>query len=427
MKVSAFTFALFILPVISTSVIAAEISDERQSLKFHGYFRSTLGFSENGETLAKFQLPGARSKYRFGNEPDTNMELQFDYTYKLKNPENKNANIQSVIMLEGYKELGSSSDFSVGSLAQGYLSFNKLFNDDVDIWIGRRYYQRKSIHIMNHFWLNPGQNSQSGIGFTGQPLGQGKFDLALFRNEDDFTISTVDYLINSTVIDARWHSLVISQNSKLTTWLQFADRAPVSALSYGRKSGYGFGGWMDYEADNLKNTTTLLYQSGAAITQSDFNPRAIREDLGWDLDNAKVIEINNMLTYEALPNYSFQWSLLYRQDDRGTADKSDIRWLSTGIRSIFYLSKHTNIALDAGVDYVDDKVNSRSGSLNKLSIALQLSADRGFKSRPVVRFFVTVASWDEDFRGLVGNTPGTAPYGDNLSGWTIGTQAETWW
>ncbi len=101
--------------------------------------------------------------------------------------------------------------------------------------------------------------------------------------------------------------------------------------------------------------------------------------------------------------------------------------MSTGIRSIFYLSKHKNIVLDTGVDYVDDKVNSRSGSLNKLSIALQLSADRGFKSRPVVRFFVTVASWDEDFRGLVGNSPGTAPYGDNLSGWTIGTQVETWW
>ena len=187
------------------------------------------------------------------------------------------------------------------------------------------------------------------------------------------------------------------------------------------------GTWLDYKSNSLKNTIALKYETGAAISQSDFNPNAIREDLGWNLNKAKVFEINNMLTYEALPDYSFQWSLLYRQDDRGTAGNSDIRWMSTGIRPIFYLSKHINLALEAGIDYVDDKVNSRSGSLNKFTMALQFSADRGFKSRPVLRLFATVASWDESFRGAVGNIPGNAPYSDSVSGWTIGAQGETWW
>lgn len=422
MKASIF----LIFSLASFSIFAVEISEEQHTFQFHGYFRSTLGFSKDGDTAAKFQLPGARSKYRLGNEPDTNMELQFDYTYKLDDPENSKANIQSVIMLEGYQPLGSSNDFTVGSLAQGYLSFNKLFNDDVDIWIGRRYYQRKSIHIMNHFWLNPGQKSQGGVGFTDQTLGLGKLDLALFQNEDDFTISSVNYLINSTVIDARWHDLSIA-NSKLTLWAQAANRGAVPALGYKKKSGYGVGGWLDYKSGKLKNTVALLYQSGAAITQSDFNPSPVREDLGWNLDKANIFEINNMLTYEVLPDYSFQWSLLYRQDNRGTIGDPDITWVSSGIRPIFYLSKYTNIALEAGVDYVDDKVNGRSGQLNKLTIALQLSADRGFKSRPLVRFFVTAASWDDDFKGLIGNSPGTAPYANELAGWTIGAQAETWW
>ena len=405
-------------------LIAIEISTEQQSLKFHGYFRSSLGFSKNNTTQAKFQLPGARSKYRLGNEPDTNMELQFDYSYKLKNPDNKNANIQSVIMLDGYKNQGDSNDFSVGHLSQAYFSFNKFFNDDVNIWIGRRFYQRKSIHIMNHFWLNPGQNSHSGIGFEGQRLGSGKFDLALFRNEDT---STAD-LINSTVLDARWHSLPISKNSKLTAWAQLADRAAVGgALNFAKKSGYALGGWLDYESARIHNTAVLFFINGAAITKSGTNPRTVREDNGWNLDKANVFEVSNMLTYEMLADYSFQWSLLYHEEDRGNAGNSKITWISTGIRPIFYYSKNVNLALEAGIDYVDDKVNDRSGSLNKLTLALQLAADRGFKSRPVLRIFATYAKWGEDFKGVVGNIPGDAPYGNDLSGWTIGAQVESWW
>lgn len=410
-----------------TTVSAIELVMGQQSLAFHGYLRSSLGFSEHGDTQAKFQLPGARAKYRLGNEPDTSLELEFDYKYKLTSPENKNANIQSVFMLAGYANQGDSNNFEFDDLAQAYFSFNKFFNDDVNIWLGRRYYQRKSIHIMNHFWLNPGQNSHLGIGFEGQSLGRGKLDIALFRNEDDFTLSNTSYLINSTVMDARWHSLALSENTQLTTWAQLANRSAVPSLNYTSKSGYSFGGWLDYKFKNLKNTTFIMYQSGAAITQSGTNPRTVREDQGWSLDKANVIEINNMQTYEALPDFSFQWSLLYRQDDRGTAGSSKIKWYSTGIRPIFYFSKHLNLALEAGVDYVDDEVNNRSGKLNKFTAALQISADRGFKSRPVLRLFATVAEWDDDFKGFAGNIPGNAPYGNDTRGWTIGAQVESWW
>lgn len=411
----------------AASVYAIELVSGQQSLAFKGYLRSSLGFSQHGDTQAKFQLPGARAKYRLGNEPDTSLELEFDYTYKLTSPENKNANIQSVFMLAGYANQGDSNNFEFDDLAQAYFSFNKFFNDDVNVWVGRRYYQRKSIHIMNHFWLNPGQNSHLGIGFEGQPIASGKLDLALFRNEDDFTLSNTSYLINSTVMDARWHSVPITENTQLTTWAQLANRSAVSSLSYASKSGYSFGGWLDYGLKDLKNTTFVMYQSGAAITQSGTNPRTVREDQGWNLDKANVFEINNMLTYESLPNYSLQWSLLFRQDDRGTDGNSLIKWYSTGIRPVFYFTKHLNLALEAGIDYVDDEVNNRSGKLNKITVALQISAARGFKSRPVLRFFATVAEWDDDFKGFVGNIPGDAPYGNDTSGWTIGAQVESWW
>ena len=112
MKILNYVIYLFTLSTLNNFSAAVELITGQQSLEFHGYIRSGLGFSKNGETQAKFQLPEARSKYRLGNEPDTSIELKFDYTYQLKDPENPNANIQSIIMLEGYKAHGDSNDFN---------------------------------------------------------------------------------------------------------------------------------------------------------------------------------------------------------------------------------------------------------------------------------------------------------------------------
>lgn len=406
---------------------ALDILTGSHSLEFHGYFRSSYGSSEHGDTQAKFQLPGAYAKYRLGNEPDTNVELLFKHSQKLSETDSYEAKVESVIMLDGYKNQGDSNSFGLNHLAQLYLSFNDVFDDGLKVWFGRRYYQRKSIHIMNHFWLNPGQNSHAGLGFEEMTLGAGKLDMALFRSEDNFELSSTPYLINNSVIDARWHDLSLTDNSQLTVWAQLAYRSALDTLSYDAETGYALGGWVDYKFAGIKGSTVLLHKTGAAITQSGSNPSTVREDQGWVLNEASFIEVSNVLTYESLPDYSYQWTLLFRQDDRGSVGNSDIMWYSTGVRPIFYISKHLNLALEAGVDYVDDEVNNRSGNLSKLTTALQISANRGFKSRPVIRLFVTLAEWDEDFKGLVGNIPGNAPYANETSGWTVGAQAETWW
>ena len=412
---------------VSLNSHAADIVTGQQSLEFHGYIRAGLGMSQGGNTQAKFQAPGARGKYRLGNEPETDIELQLDYKYAMKDPEYKNSHIKGVFMLDGFQTHGNTNSLTVGNVAQGYLSFNGFFNNETNLWLGRRYYDRKAIHIMNHYWLNPGQNSQAGVGIEDAKIGSGKLKLALFRYEDTFTISSTDYLINSTRLDARLHDLNVSENMKLTLWADVSERHKSTALNYGSKSGYGLGGWLDYKTSKVTNTSVLVYQSGASITQSDFNPNPIRENLSWNLDSATSFELNNTLTYQSLPDYSFQWSLVYRQEDRGTAGDSKVSWTSTGIRPVFYFSKHLNLALEAGVDYVDDEVNNRSGTLTKLTAALQVSADRGLYSRPVLRFFVTVADWSDSFKGEVGTGPGSAPYADKTEGWTIGSQAEVWW
>lgn len=415
-----------LLGLSSFNANAINITTGQQSLEFHGYFRGGLGMSEHGYTQAKFQAPGARAKYRLGNEPETNMELKFVYNYKMNDPEAENGHIQGVIMLDGFKNHGDSRDFTVDNLAQGYLSFNDLFNNGMKIWLGRRYYDRKSIHIMNHYWLNTGQNSHAGVGIEDLKTGDGKLNVAVFRHEDKDGTE----LINNTALDVRWHSLPVSNHSEITLWGQLAVRAEQPTLGINKESGTGLGFWIDHKSGKIKNTLALIHQTGAAITQADFNPGPVRESDGWILDEASALEINNSLTYESLPDISYQWSLVYRQEDRGQVASSKLNWYSTGIRPIFYFSKHLNLALEAGIDYIDDENNNRSGTLSKLTTVLQISADRGFKSRPVMRFFVTLAEWDDElsgFTGSVGSFPGDAPYQDETSGWTVGAQTEVWW
>ena len=419
-------FVVLLLSILPFSSHAINIITGQQSLEFHGYFRGGLGMSKSGTTQAKFKAPEARAAYRLGNEPDTNLQLQLNYTYDLNDPESKGSSVQGIFMIDGYKNHGESSDFTVGNLAQAYLNFNKFYNSDANIWLGRRYYERKFVHIMDHSWLNPGQGTHMGVGIEDVSTTAGKINLALFRYEDTFT-SGGSQLINSTGLDFRLHDVSISSTAKLTLWADITQRHNLSALNYGNKTGFGIGGWIDHKSAGIENTSVLLYQKGPTIKQGDFNGRPIRENLGWNLDKANVLELSNTLTYEVLPDYSLQWALLYRKEDRGTAGNSNITWISTGVRPIFYISKHTNIALEAGIDYLDDKVNNRKGHLSKFTTAYQISADRGLYSRPVLRFFVTLADWSNEFKGLIGNSPGSAPYANDTQGWSIGAQAEVWW
>ena len=311
------------------------------------------------------------------------------------------AYIQAIVMVDGYTAQGESNEFSLNHLAQAYLSFNHLLASDTKVWLGRRYYQRKSIHILNHFWLNPGQNSQAAVGVEYMGVGAGKLDLAVFRSEDNFEVSNTPYLINHTNIDARLHDLPIGKNRSLTVWLGVAHRSSVASLAYRQKLGHGFGLWLDQRAGKIVNTVVMIYQAGSSVTQSDFNPNAVREDQGWNLDEARSWEVSNTLTYESLPRYSYQWTLVYRQADFGVNGPSTLSWYSTGVRPIYCITRHLNVALEADVDVTDDEVNRRQGRLSKYTAALQIAADRGLKSRPVVRFFVTYADWSADFSRLL--------------------------
>ena len=77
---------------------------------------------------------------------------------------------------------------------------------------------------------------------------------------------------------------------------------------------------------------------------------------------------------------------------------------------------------EAGFDHTRSGTGQYEGWLRKFTIAPQIGAGRKFFSRPVLRVFLTYASWSDGLRGFVGGIP----YLTRTGGLTYGVQAETW-
>ena len=93
------------------------------------------------------------------------------------------------------------------------------------------------------------------------------------------------------------------------------------------------------------------------------------------------------------------------------------------MRPIVHFTRHVSLAVEGGVDWVQDDAAGTEGTLVKVTVAPQVSINNRWGSRPVVRAFVTGASWTTDFVGSVGGTD----YATEKEGLTAGMQMEAWW
>lgn len=414
------------------------------TLEFHGYMRSSVGTDGYGHTPAMFKVPGAQDKYRLGNETDTNLETGLDYNYFLDGVNNpKSRFIQLYGMLATYTTNPYYDKFHLRpddeGISQAYIRFGNFLGDGVNAWVGRRYYDRRYINIIDHFWLDIGQGAQLGGGLEGLNVGgPGKLDTAIFEERDKNATDqnggpVVDGRdLYTHVLDNRYRGIPTNRDGKLTLWTQLAERRSNDQYGYGTKYGYSIGGW--HEQDKLYGgnlTTALTLRKGATVVQGATNSRAVREDQGYDLNKAYALEANSNYFYEPeSKDYGIEWVGLYRREDHGVngaGGGKTVDWLSTGIRPQYALSDHFSIASNVGVDYIANDYLGRYGTMGTTSLALQFSEKKGFNDRPVARLFVTGAMWSDGLKGAVGNSPSNASFGDDQSGLTFGLQVDHFW
>lgn len=411
---------LLVSAVPNSALAEIKISDN-SVLNASGYLRTAAGTSKDGEDLVSFALPGL-PKYRLGNEADSYYEVAFSYKHYFEEIDDTAPAIEVVVMPSGHAPAGEEGSLSVHSIAQWYVNSSNMLADGVDVWIGKRYYDRFDTHINDHFWLNSGQGNM-GAGIEGIPFAGGEIKAAIIQLEDTQTISGVSDKVNSYSVDLRWESEVGAGN-KFGLWTSSVQRTKSEALGLNSQGGFGVGAWYASSIMGGSNRLGVLYRSGAAVNQGDFNYNPVREydtsgNRHYDLDDANSLEVNNNYLWEN-DDFSINWVAGYRKIENGM--DSDNTWISTGIRPMYYISDRVNVALELGIDHLDDEATGKSGSLKKATLALQLAKGRGFYTRPVLRAFVTHAQWDKDFQGDVGGTV----YAEDTSGTTVGLQAEYW-
>jgi len=115
--------------------------------------------------------------------------------------------------------------------------------------------------------------------------------------------------------------------------------------------------------------------------------------------------------------------VVYQRLKDGNPRHDWTQWVSIGARPEVFFTKYLSLALEAGADHTSSPDGKYDGWLRKVTIAPQIGAGRKFFSRPVLRAFLTYASWSGGLQGLVGGDP----YLRRTNGLTYGVQAETWW
>jgi maltoporin len=166
------------------------------------------------------------------------------------------------------------------------------------------------------------------------------------------------------------------------------------------------------------NWFSIGYATGAASNLS-----TSLDDPTPFLKDRKLFRIAEHLLLQPNDTFAIQPVFVYQRRQSGNPREGWDQWLSLGARPQYFFTDHLSLAFEAGLDRTSSGNGQYEGWLRKFTIAPQIGAGRKFFSRPVLRLFVTYASWSNGLRGFVGGIP----FHDKTSGLTFGVQTETWW
>ncbi len=433
----------------------------QDTVELHGYARSGVGRSSEGGEQVSFGVvnlagPGSPG-FRLGNEVDNYMELAVDVrayekagtTFKLHarptfrewyNERDASANAsggnsgnnvnQKVLLRETWGE-------ATGIFGSGSDAFK-----DATVWVGRRFYQRHDVHMVDYYFWN---NSGDGCGLEGVNLGFAKFHYAYIQQ--DFGNISSGRLTNDAGVptgpsqpysdphgelvmtshDFRLTDIETNTNGSLSFGLQLQKTANKT-----NNTGNKNGGWrvdaMHKQSGILggDNTIAVNYSVGSPI-------------FGWyneDRDDKnKRQEILDQFFIQPSKKFSMCVFALYRNDDvvtKSDGSKGNSKSIMIGARPAWFFTDHFSVVTEVGYEQVKRDEYYAAGSskshLTKETLAAVWSPQASWWSRPQLRVFVTNAQrGNTDNPNAAWQTENRAFEGDKKHGMTYGAQVEAWW
>ncbi|WP_019341685.1 maltoporin [Stutzerimonas stutzeri] len=384
-----------------------------QALDFNGYVRSGIGESTASESQACFQLPGAPSKFRLGNECEQYAELGLRQDLFTMDD-------GSVLSVEGMAALYNeydhtpkfTGDHGFARLVQAYAEWSNVAAlNNGSLWAGRRFYKRNDIHISDFYYWN---QSATGAGIEDVEIGGLKYSYAFSRKDNVFQENYTN----------RHDFNVGGFDTNPGGELQFG----VSYIADPDR-GDSNSGWsvtaQHEQADFLGGSNTFAVQYG----EGPGTGLGYTGDVSLD-ESAKSWRVVEFFDWQVTPRFGGQFQAVYQKDKRQGGGEQD--WISVGVRPVYALTEEFKLVAELGHDQIDADAGTRK--LTKFTIAPTWSpAGPEFWARPEFRLYYTYAQWNDaaqDAANLMAAGSAlseTGAFGSAQHGSNFGVQVEYWW
>ena len=398
---------------LAVSCICLTLPFPAQALEFSGYLRSGVGSATNGRSQYCFQLPGAQSKSRLGNECEQYGELELRQDlFTLDDG--------SVLSVDGMASLYNRYDRTptfqgengAARMPQMYAQWSNMPSlNGGSLWAGRRYYKRNDIHISDFYYWN---QSATGAGIEDVLIGGLKYSYAFSRKDNLYQKDPVNrHDFNVGGFDT-------NPGGELEFGVSFIDQA-------NRRDAHR--GWaltaQHVQQDFLggKNKLALQYGEGPGTGLG------YTGDTGLD-DSNKSYRLVEFFDWQITPRFGGQVQAVYQKDIR--PDGVDQDWLSLGVRPAYAITDQFKLVAELGHDQVQASDGTRK--LSKFTFAPTWSPKGPeFWARPEIRLYYTYASWNAAAQRAANELAAgsalsdTGAFGGTRHGSSVGMQVEYWW
>ena len=451
---------------LSAAVALALSSVAASAVDFHGYFRAGAQAStQGGEVYCLGNGNKGHKVGRLGDECDTYAELTLNQ--EVYNKANNKWTVNTIVAYgtaEGNRDLQGDSWQGVGGTGPWNgqrLSIRELWTGyqtdaGYQIWAGKRFYQRKDIHLLDLYYLN---NSGYGAGIEGIDVGMGNLAFAVTKWAND---GTSDYNRNVYKLDARWNGIPVGPLGNLDASVIYAlpfisEQQEANAAGNARANRANSGALVTLDLNtavnsdsvNLMNHFVVQYgTNGFGYIGSNDNHAGDNYSPDIDDTGVRVINWGTLDAGNFGLGYSLIWAHVDNGDDHPAADGVNFTTPRSGwtysivLRPEYKWTEFTRTTLELG--YSAQKTNGwvantkyEDPDVYKVTLAQQFTPGKGFWTRPAIRFYVSYLGGTQlskgnlyfsavDGKWTAGKAFKDANDGHNYQV-TVGTQVEAWW
>ena len=440
---------------LSAAVALALSSVAASAVDFHGYFRAGAQAStQGGEVYCLGNGNIGHKVGRLGDECDTYAELTLNQ--EVYNKANNKWTLNTLVAYgtaEGNRDLQGDSWQGVGGDGPWNgqrLSIRELWTGyqtdaGYQIWAGKRFYQRKDIHLLDLYYLN---DSGYGAGIEGIDVGMGNLAFAVTKWAND---GTSDYNRNVYKLDARWNGIPVGPLGNLDASVIYAlpfisEQQEANAAGNARANRANSGALVTLDLNTAVNSDSVNLMNHFVVQYGTNgfgyigqNGNHAGDNYTPDLDDTgvRVIDWGTLDAGNFGLGYSLIWAHVDNGDDHPAADGVNFTTPRSGwtysivLRPEYKWTEFTRTTLELG--YSAQKTNGwvantkyEDPDVYKVTLAQQFTPGKGFWTRPAIRFYVSYIGGDEFANGWNPGYKNKNKDGDEHQ-ITVGTQVEAWW